>query len=1051
MARRTVCCFVGVVWLACVQASGATYYVDYAGGDDKNAGTSPDKAFRHSPEDQQAKDVAAGVRLQPGDVVRFKGGVVYRGQIDVKRPGAAGNPIVFDGTGSGGFGAGRAVIDGSAPIDDLKPCDSAAEAGGNPNYKSIFCGHLPKGSFWNTIALCQGDDLLPVSQDPDLPDPVFQEDPRYYVKTDPDIPQTTASIQVRFLGGLSETKGRPLVSMFDESGTSAVISRINSGGEVEIETPEPVTVVEFSMTPQPRYTNPKEVGFFVGGKEVLKATLKASGDKLVEQKFPLEAPVTFQKLVVKFYSAHPNAEGKTPDWGAVRRLAAYDKAGKNVLRATRKSTLVNKPYFTQKDPNYWEGAYVALFAQPAQVYYKRILQYDPAEHRITFETLSHAEVPYERGGAFSITNSVRLINRPGEYAVSPDPEKDGTHKVYVWPLRLTDGKPEGLTYGRYGNGFNLAGASYVTIQGFIIKKQGGAGGSSGINARGPATDLVLRDVTVTGLRGQGAGISTVQVDNVLIDHCEVSENAGHTRGIMLRIARNAITRHCVLRRNSSTALDYYTIHNGVVRDCAVFDNKGMHANGLTFYVGCTDILVEDNYVAGGNSGLTVQDGNNMVIRNNIFAGAPAVALWSGQPFDNIVMTNNWFIYDGEPGGSTAAIYGGNLGARGYTIVNNIIDGLSGNVLRKAEVHHNIFTRIGPVQREGRLGDNQYVPDLRRLFVDPNKADGRPREGSPAIDAGVTLAGLNKRDRDGVRRDLYGKADIGPYEYTGSSLSTAGKYPRDFAESHVAFAGLKAEVEAAVKAARLPDAIAGIEKVLDLSPNSRFAEDSLRKIFVDLTNDQQQGVYAFFQGRVAQYEKTDALKAEEYAAMYARFDSHIRDFTRDGYKIQPVAETAPKGYESVFEALTGGQAYAIKALDFTGEGGGKVKTKTQFGSIYNWNDKDHWLEWTVADAKEGSYELVVEYGSETPSVRRYVLNGEPVKGLEKVALGATGGWQIWEKAALATAIRLTAGRNVLRVVNVEGPLNFRSLRFVPVASDKPTKPHFVSDVPGPDKR
>ena len=951
MARRVACLCVGLLCLACAQASGATYCVDYAGGDDDNPGTSAAKAFKHCPGDQQAQGAAAGVKLQPGDVVKFKGGVVYRGQIDVKQSGAKGSPIIYDGNVKGDYGAGRAVIDGSAPLTDLKQCRSAAEACGNPLFEHIHHGVLPKGTQWNTAALCQGDDVLPISQDPNPADPVFQENPGDYVKTGPGQPRTTAAIKVRFLAEVNEMPDRPLVSMFDGSRHSAVIYQINSGGEVEIELPRPVTAVEFSMTPQPRYVNPKEVSFLVGGREVLRAALKLNAERPVEQRFKLDAPVTFRKLVVKFLSAYPRADGKALDWGAVQQIAAYDKDGRNVLLTTRTSTLVNTGYFTQKDPNHWEGAYLALYARPAMVYYKRILGYEPGEHRVRFETLSHGEIPYERGGAFAMMNSVRIIDRPGEYAVDAAPQTDGTRKVYVWPLRLTHGKPEGLSYARHGVGFSIAGASYVTIQGFGVRKQGGPGGSTGITANGPATDLVVRDVKVTGLRGRSAGIHTYEVDNVLIDGCEVSNNHGHTKGILLRNGKNVITRNCLLRKNTSTALDYYTIHNGVVRNCTVIDNRGMHANGLTFYVGCTDILVEDNHVARGNAGLTVQDGRNMIIRNNVLSGTRAVALWAGKPYDNIVITNNCLFDEGPADGSSAAIYGGNPGAKGYTIANNIADGLSGNVLLKAEVHHNIFTRMGPVQTKANLGDNKYVPDLARLFVDPDKGDYRLKLGSPAVDAGVAITSINSRDRAGLRRPIGERIDIGPYEFV---------------------------------------------------PPGQTAE-----------------------------------------AKPAQADPYTFEFTFGGYRIQPPA-AAPEGYESVFEQLAGGQSYSVRAMDFTAEQGGKVKAKKQLGWIYMWNDKGHWLEWTIPDAKEGLYELVIQYGSETPSRRQYVLNGEPIKGAEQVALNATGGWSIWQKAALKTALHLKAGRNVLRVVNVQGPLNFRTLRFVQIASDKPTKPHLVTD-------
>ena len=69
-------------------AAATTYYVDFAGGSDANAGTSPAQPFKHCPGDGQATDGARGAELAPGDTVIFKGGVLYRGTISVSRSGA---------------------------------------------------------------------------------------------------------------------------------------------------------------------------------------------------------------------------------------------------------------------------------------------------------------------------------------------------------------------------------------------------------------------------------------------------------------------------------------------------------------------------------------------------------------------------------------------------------------------------------------------------------------------------------------------------------------------------------------------------------------------------------------------------------------------------------------------------------------------------------------------------------------------------------------------------------------------------------------------------
>lgn len=751
---------------------GAAYYIDFADGSNTNTGTSAEEAFKHCPGDANATDRARTTKLKPGDVVKFKGGVTYRGTVSIGQSGAPGKPITYDGNRDGDYGEGRAVIDGSVPLEGLKRCKSADEAWGNPHFENIYWAWVPRRAHWDTISLCQGDQPLSVSQDPNLPDPIFQEDPRYFVKTEPDIPQTLTSLKVRPLGGIGENRERPLISMFDGSSASGVIHHMNSGGEIEIGVPKPVTVTEFGVTPQARYTNPKDMSFKVDGKEVLRAQLEYHPKKSLEQCFGLAKPITFQKLVVKFISAYPRSDGRLLGWGAVQKLAAYDADGKDMLQTERKSLLRNEKYFIQSDPHSFDNALLALYARPNAVYYKRILSYDPQRHQIHFETLGHNQIPYDKGGAFSIVNSVRLIDRPGEYALILDPEKDGRHKLFVWPL---DGKPEGLTYGRYGTGIEIRGASHITIQGFLIRKQGWKS-SMGIDGRGRATDLVVRDVKVTGLRGHNAGIHTTQIDDMLVADCEVVDNAGHTKGILLRNAKNIVVRGCVLRKNSSTALDYYTVENGVVQDCRVTENRGMHANGLTFYVGCKDILVERNIVRDGNVALTVQDGNNLIVRNNVLeggkGGAPAIGLWSGRPYSNIVITNNVIRYHGKKEGSwAAAIYGGNSSATGYAIVNNVIDGLSGNVLHKADLHHNIFTQYGPMLTRARLGNNKLVPDLDAIFVDPGRGDYRLRPGSPAIDAGTALTSINKYDMAGVQRDRHGKVDVGPFEFTGKGAAS----------------------------------------------------------------------------------------------------------------------------------------------------------------------------------------------------------------------------------------------------------------------------------------
>ena len=124
---------------AVVSGSGAinfrVYHVDFAGGSDNNSGTSPSSPWKHAPGDPQAVAVPASTLLNPGDIVRFKGGVRYRGRIVLNRSGAVGSPITFTGQG---YGSGRAIFDGADPILSTTPCPSQAACAGAPNWSSLL-------------------------------------------------------------------------------------------------------------------------------------------------------------------------------------------------------------------------------------------------------------------------------------------------------------------------------------------------------------------------------------------------------------------------------------------------------------------------------------------------------------------------------------------------------------------------------------------------------------------------------------------------------------------------------------------------------------------------------------------------------------------------------------------------------------------------------------------------------------------------------------------------------------------------------------------------
>jgi hypothetical protein len=146
----------------------ATYYVDFDKGNDAHSGTSPDLPWKHAPGDNNAADKPRAAALAPGDTVFFKGGVTYRGSIEIPASGKEGKPITYKGNG---WGTDKAVLDLSAPFGETwTRSSSAEELRGNRNFEKIYYTAAPKGYDFRMGTYENGEFLYPC-QDPTPTDP----------------------------------------------------------------------------------------------------------------------------------------------------------------------------------------------------------------------------------------------------------------------------------------------------------------------------------------------------------------------------------------------------------------------------------------------------------------------------------------------------------------------------------------------------------------------------------------------------------------------------------------------------------------------------------------------------------------------------------------------------------------------------------------------------------------------------------------------------------------------------------------------------------------
>lgn len=150
-----------------------TFYVDFAAGSDEATGLSASQPWKHAPGDPQAVGRPAQQRLHPGDVVLFRGNVVYRGAIKLNASGAPGQPITYRGAG---FGEGKAVISGRDEYAvKLADCAGTPACAGVEDAAGLKLVQLPITiKMSDQVAL--GGQMLHLSQAPALDDPFWFDD-----------------------------------------------------------------------------------------------------------------------------------------------------------------------------------------------------------------------------------------------------------------------------------------------------------------------------------------------------------------------------------------------------------------------------------------------------------------------------------------------------------------------------------------------------------------------------------------------------------------------------------------------------------------------------------------------------------------------------------------------------------------------------------------------------------------------------------------------------------------------------------------------------------
>jgi parallel beta-helix repeat protein len=736
---------------------GATYYVDFAGGNNQADGLTPQTAWKHSPGDRNSKDKPSAVKLEAGDKIVFKGGVAYHGEIQLSVSGSEGKPITLDGNTSGTFGQGRAILDGARMITNWRRPESAAEVQGNPKWNQImyadldvdlssnfnqdrFVPHRDAGvalqAPWQRLFLIDGERKpMPIAQVPKPSDPFYPDIPKDFYQS-PHRLIDNYPHQVYYEKGTTGNKSLPL-NAITYGGAAPVIQPFN-GGAVSVEMKQAVTISEMGFTLfRPATTPvPEHIIFLADGKEVFKAVVDPKQTAL--QKFKLPQPVDVRKLTFQLQHSNP---GKN-SWTKLQQIAAFTPDGTNVIARPISTIIRDEKQLVQTEPGWYNNLFVGIHGGNNHVYFGRTQRYNPQTHQLF--------VPHFQGSTYDTTryalyNSPRFIEQPSEWCLAP--LEGGRTRVYLLPEQLQNGQPVNIGYPALGTGIRLIGpASHIKVQGFLIQRFTGGAGAVATQARGVArpSHIAITNCEVRFISGQ-SGISLNHSDNVVVENNFVHHCPGWTVGIYVNRTNHFQVNGNRLDKNSGSGIRHYESKHGVLRGNAVINHFGMHSSALNFYEGCSDILIEGNYL---HNTLTLnRNSERITFRNNVLDGlgvsAIAVGLWTsgttgGREMKDIHFINNTFVNMNPQTAWATGILGQRANSpsapQGLIIRNNILHGLTEDI--SGEIENNIYTR--EVEKRFMGPGNQIVNDLNVLFQDPAKGDFRRKPASPAMNVGADI-------------------------------------------------------------------------------------------------------------------------------------------------------------------------------------------------------------------------------------------------------------------------------------------------------------------------
>lgn len=330
-----------------------------------------------------------------------------------------------------------------------------------------------------------------------------------------------------------------------------------------------------------------------------------------------------------------------------------------------------------------------------------------------------------------------------------------------------------------------AGSSDVTIEDVVISGVGSRGITvdatdgltisrvhiSGIGADGitvqRSQNVHVSEAVVNGNGGRGIYVFGTGNHNYVVRDSEFNNNGGN--GVSLAGDGDGFTATRVVANNNYDGFNvHFDWHNVIFEYCTANENgqpgtPGPDGDGFTFHETSSGIIRYSTAHNNVKTAVAHVGSSNVEMYYNIFShdtrGELALVYLGDANGDGTHVLANNVIYSGDTTGTGVHV----LGAVSATLHNNIISGFANGIVSETTgtlvedynmVHGATTPFVGMVP-------GGHTLQVDPLFVDAARGDFRVQSGSPAIDAGMTLA--YDVDFAGATVPQGGATDIGVFE------------------------------------------------------------------------------------------------------------------------------------------------------------------------------------------------------------------------------------------------------------------------------------------------